>query len=290
MNHHKLREYLPRNNKVKRPDVYAFCSDDVINASLFITSLSIQGVSFISNCRKKKKVRLNYSVLPTKMRITTAFLAFSITLVMMELSNAEGPIQPASFQSPVIISQTTQGLRSNTYKKFAFGKLTLQYDLDTAPVYRQGYPLYRYYIALRADRAARISKEELKLLNDEGKLCLGNSPEMKTLEKGIDDKLVKYTYSFSVNHGMRMTWPTKIDGTIYLRDPNTKYFGVTVRAKYSSPIVAGTTCTQIEATVEAAVVEMVKDLKPKVTTKPTRPTTKTTPTTKGGCNAGSQTD
>jgi len=224
------------------------------------------------------------------MRITTAFLAFSITLVMMELSNAEGPIQPTSFESPVIISQTTQGLRSNTYKKFAFGKLTLQYDLDTAPVYRQGYPLYRYYIALRADRAARIIKEELKLLDDKGKLCLTKSSEKKTLEKGIDGKLVKYTYSLSVNHGMGMTWPTKIDGTINLQDPNTKYFGVTVRAKYCSPIVADTTCTQIEATVEAAVVAIVKDLKPKVTTKPPRPTPKAEPKTKGGCNAGSQTD
>lgn len=225
------------------------------------------------------------------MRITAAFLAFSITLVMLEFSNAEGPIQPASFQSPVIISQTTQGLRSDTYKKFAFGKLTLQYDLGTAPVYRQGYPLYRYYIALRADRAARIIKEELKLLDDKGKLCLRKLSEKKTLEKGIDDKLVKYTYSLSVDHGMKMTWPTKIDGTINLQDPNTKYFGVTVRAKYCSPIVEGTTCTQIEATVEAAVVPIVKDLKPKVTTtQAPRPTTKPKPTTKGGCNAGSQTD
>lgn len=224
------------------------------------------------------------------MRITTAFLAFSITLVMMELSNAEGPIQPTSFQSPVIISQTKQGLRSNTYKKFAFGKLTLQYDLGNAPVYRQGYPLYRYYIALRADRAARIIKEQLKLLDDKGKLCLTKSSEKKTLEKGIDRKLVKYTYSLSVNHGMRMTWPTKIDGTINLQDPNSKSFAVTVRAKYCSPIVADTTCTQIEATVEAALVAIVKDLKPKVTAKPPRPTPKAEPTAKGGFNAGSQTD
>lgn len=226
--------------------------------------------------------RFNYSVLPTKMRITTAFLAFSITLVMMELSNAEGPIQPASFQNPVISSQTTQGLRSDTYKTFAFGKLTLQYDLDTAPVYRQGYPLYRYYIALRADRAARIIKEEIKLLDDKGKLCLRELSEKKTLEKGIDANLVKYTYALSIDHGMKMTWPTKIDGIINISDPKTKFFGVTVRAKYCSPIVAGTTCTQIEFTVEAAVVEMVKDLKPKVTTTPKQ--------TKGDCKAGSQTD
>ena len=217
------------------------------------------------------------------MRITTAVLAFSI-IVMMELSNAEGPIQPTSFRSPVILSQTVQGLRSDTFKKVAFGKLLQKYESSNAPVYRQGYPLYRYYIALRKDRAARISKEELKLLDDKGNLCLGQSSEMKTLEQGIDGKLVKYTYSLSIDHGFAMTWPTKIDGTINIQDPNTKYFGVTTRAQYCAPIVAGTKCTQIETTVEATVVEIVQDWKPKVTTKPT------TKPTKGGCNAGSQTD
>jgi len=133
-------------------------------------------------------------------------------------------------------------------------------------VYRQGYPLYRYFISLLKDRAARISKEELKLLDGEGNLCLGESAEMKMLDQEIDDNLVKFTYSLSIDHGSGMTWPTKIDGTINLQDPITKFFAVTTRAQYCLPIVAGTKCTQIECTVKAAMAE--KDWKPKVTTQP----------------------
>jgi len=240
--------------------------------------------------RRKIKV---LSVLPTIMRISTSFLAFSVTLAMMELSNAVEPIKPTSFSTPVLISQTIPGLRSDTFKKVAFGHLVQEYEFSNAPVYRQGYPLYRYFISLLKDRAARISKEELKLLDDQGNLCLGESAEMKTLEQGIDDNLVKFTYSLSIDHGWAMTWPTKIDGTINLQNPKTKSFAVTTRAQYCSPIVAGTKCTQIETTVKAAMVEIVQDWKPKVTTKPTRPKTEPKPPsklTKGGCNAGSHTD
>ena len=227
------------------------------------------------------------------MRIITAFLAFSIPLVMMELSNAVKPIKPTSFSTPVLISQTILVLRSNTFKKVVFGHLVQDYEYSNAPVDRHGYALYREFIALRNDRAARISKEELKLLDDEGNLCLGESSEMKMLEEGIDDNLEKFTYSLSIDHGWGMTWPTKIDGTIDLKDPNTKFFAVTTRAQYWSPIVAATNCTQIETTVKAAMVEIVQDWKPKVTTQPTPPKTQPKPTskpTKGGCQAESQTD
>ena len=192
------------------------------------------------------------------MRITTAFLALSITIVIMEISDAARPIQPTSFRSPVIISQTKAGLRSSTFKKVVFGHLVQQYEFNNAPVYRQGYPLYRYYIALGKDRAARISYEEEKLLDDEGNLCLGESTEMQMLEKGIDDDLVKFTYTLSIDNGWAMTWPTKLDKTISLQDENSEYFAVTTRARYSVPLVAGTNCTQIETTVNAALVEMYK--------------------------------
>ena len=228
------------------------------------------------------------------MRITTAFLAFSITLVMMKsVSNAVKPIKPTSFRTPVLISQTIPGLRSDTFKKVAFGNRSQEYEFSNAPVYRRGYPLYRFYIHLRKDRAARISKEKETLLDDEGHLCLGESAQMQMLEQGIDGNLVKFTYSLSLNNEWTMTWPTKIDKTIHLQDPDTEYFDVTTRAQYSSPIVAGTKCTQIETTVKAAMVEIVQDWETKVTTKPTRPKTEPEPTskpTKGGCNAGSQTD
>ena len=224
------------------------------------------------------------------MRITAAFLAFTVTLLMMELSNAVKPIKPTSFQTPVLISQTKAGLRSETFKKIAFGHLVQEYEFSNAPVYRQGYPLYRYFIALRKDRAARISKEELKLLDDQGNLCLGESAGMKMLEEGIDDNLVKFTYSLPNDDGWVMAWPTKIDGTINMQDPNTKFFAVTTRAQYCQPIVAGTTCTQIETTVKAALVEIVQDWEPNVTTKPKTEPEPTSKPAKGGCNAGSQTD
>ena len=213
------------------------------------------------------------------MRITTAFLAFSITLVMMELSNARKPIKPKSFRTSVILSQTVEGLRSGTYQEAASGKQTQEYEYSDAPVYRKGYPLYRCYVALREDRAARISKEEEKLLDDKGNLCLGESSEKTTLEKGIDENLVKFTYTLQFNHGTRMTFTIKPDQTVDLQDPDTKYFLVTTRAQYNSSIVAGTTCTQIETTVEAAMVRIVSDQKPKVTTKPPGPNEGPKPTT-----------
>ena len=215
--------------------------------------------------------RSNYSVLQTTMRITTAFLAFSITLVMMEFSNARKPLESESFRTSVILSQTKEGLRSDTYQEAASGKRTQEYEYSDAPVYRNGYPLYRCYVALREDRAARISKEEEKLLDDKGNLCLGESSEMKTLEKGIDENLVKYTDTLQFDNGERMTFTIKPDQTVDLQDPDTKTFVVTIRAQYGSPIVAGTTCTQIETTVEAAMVKIVSDQKPKVTTKPAGP-------------------
>ena len=115
---------------------------------------------------------------------------------------------------------------------------------------------------------------------------------MKMLEEGIDDNLVKFTYSLSIDHGWEMTWPTKIDGTIDVSDPSIKFLAVTTRAQYCSLIVAATNCTQIETTVQAAMVEIVHDWKPNVTTQPTQPKTQPKPTskpTKGGCKAGSQT-
>ena len=217
--------------------------------------------------------RSNYSVLQTTMRITTAFLAFSITLVMMEFSNARKPIEPKSFRTSVILSQTKEGLRSDTNQEVASGKRTQEYEYSDAPVYRNGYPLYRCYVALREDRAARISKEEEKLLDDEGNLCLGESSEKKTLEKGIDENLVQYTDTLQFNNGRRTTFAIKPDQTVDLQDPDTKKFVVTIRAQYSSPIVAGTTCTQIESTVEATMLKILPDQKPKETTTQTQANT-----------------
>lgn len=272
--------------------------DDLLSV-LFVRATSSAGLHLSDSFLFKvghlrlgeEEERSKFCVLPTTMRTTTALVAFSITLVMVELSDAVRPIKPTSFRTPVTRSQTKAGLRSSTFKKVVFGHRVKQYEFSNAPVYRQGYPLYRYYIAFRKDRAARISYEDEKLLDDEGNLCLGESAEMQMLEEGIDDDLVKFTYSLSIDNGWAMTWPTKIDKTISLQDENSEYFAVTTRARYYVPLAAGTNCTQIETTVKAALVEI--QAKPKVTTKQTpnsesKPTTK--PTKANNCNAGSLTD
>lgn len=166
------------------------------------------------------------------------------------------PIKATTVRSPVIVSQTKQGLRSSTFTKVVVGYLVLRYTLSNAPVYRQGYPMYRSYAKVPEDRAVRITSEEQTLKDDQGNLCLGQSSNNQTLRDGIDDNLtdlkttVKYTRETKVYHG--------VDKTILLEDVKDNDFEITTTAQYNTPIVEGTTCTRLEKKVEGTMVQLYK--------------------------------
>lgn len=130
--------------------------------------------------------------------------------------------------------------------------------------------MYRYYIAFRKDKAARISYEEEKLLDAGGSLCQGETPVEKTLQQGIDGNLIKFIYTFRHNGGFSMTFPTKIDGKFDMQDNKTQTFELTVLASYNISIVAGTTCKQVGMTVHGTMVTLYQT-NPNVTSQP--PTT-----------------
>ena len=84
-------------------------------------------------------------------------------------------IKATKVSSPVIVSQTKQGSRSNTFVIALFGYVGLRHTLANAPVYRHGYPMYASYTTVPNERAVRIRYEGEKLLNADGNLCLGQS-------------------------------------------------------------------------------------------------------------------
>ena len=78
------------------------------------------------------------------------------------------------------------------FKKVVVAYLVRRYAFSNAPVYRSGYPLYRCYVAIPKDRSVRLSRDEEKLLDDQGEsVCLGEYAGNRTLEEGIDENLVE---------------------------------------------------------------------------------------------------
>ena len=198
------------------------------------------------------------------MRLATVFSLFVIFVLAGVSASA------ISWDSSVSVSETQLGSVASTHMKAVSGHLVNNYTLNNAPVYREGYPLYRYYIAFRQDKAARISYEEEKLLDDGGTLCLGEAPAKKTLQQGIDGNLIRLTYTTQIDGGISLTFPTRIDGKFDIQDNKTKTFELTVRAKYNISIVAGTTCKQVEMTVHGTMATLY-ETNPNATSQP--PTT-----------------
>ena len=168
------------------------------------------------------------------------------------------PIKATTVRSPVIVSQTKQGLRSSTRAKVFVGYLVLRYTLSTAPVYRQGYPMYRSYAAVPDERAVRIISEEKRLLDDRGRLCLGERSTSKTLREGIDDHLIDLKTTVEYKKTGEKKEYHGVDKTISLKDIKDQDFKITTTARYNEPVVAGTTCTQIEKKVEGTMVQLYK--------------------------------
>lgn len=114
--------------------------------------------------------------------------------------------------------------------------------------------MYRSYVSIPDDRAVRLSKEEQALLGDDGLLCLLSSGN-KTLAEGIDSELLEFNTTVTYSNGSTLT-KQGIDNTVSLGDIDEQDFEVTSVARYNTSIVDGTSCTQVENSIEGTMITM----------------------------------
>ena len=115
--------------------------------------------------------------------------------------------------------------------------------------------MYRIYVSIPEERAVRVTYERERLLDEEGNLCLGSSAGSQTLEEGIDDNLVHLNTTVKYKNGETKTL-LGVDKTVSLKDIKDQDFKVICLASYNVAIVKGTTCTQVEKTIEGTMVTM----------------------------------
>lgn len=218
------------------------------------------------------------------MKFSTLILLLFITVLLVVLSEARGrggsrsggrrssssrrsggssskpkitkntPITATTVRSPVIVRQTTLGSRPSSFKRIVAGYILYRYALSTAPVYRSGYPMDRSYVQIPNKRAVRVNVEEEQLLDSNGGLCLGQSSQNYTLRVGIDDNLVEL--KTTVTYMRTGVTKTYYNDTVSLEDINEQNFKVISRARYNTTIVVGTSCTQVEKSVEGTMVTL----------------------------------
>lgn len=168
------------------------------------------------------------------------------------------PIPATSKRSPVIVTQTTKGLRTNTFTKVFFGYMVVRYTLGNAKVYRYGYPMYRSYVIIPKDRAVRLTSEESKLMDADGNLCVNETKKgkMQNLREGIDEYLLELNTTIMYKKTGGVLRRTGINQTVSLKDIKDEDFVLMSNARYSITIVNGTNCTQLEKKVEGTMVIM----------------------------------
>ena len=169
------------------------------------------------------------------------------------------PIKPVKFCSPVIKSQTIRGSRTKLFTRVASGYLVMRYALNKAPVYREGFPVYKNYVSIPEERAVRISSERVSLLDSNGNLCLGYSSIPRTLKDGLDKNLVelKTTVVYKTNsEKVYITILYGVNNTISLEDIKEKNFTVTILARYNITVLRDTDCTQVEKQINGTMIEM----------------------------------
>ena len=169
------------------------------------------------------------------------------------------PIKPVKFCTPVIKSQTIRGSRTKLFTRVASGYLVMRYALNEAPVYREGFPVYKNYVSIPEERAVRISSERVSLLDANGNLCLGYSSIPRTLKDGLEKNLVelKTTVIYKTNpEKVHITILYGVNNTISLEDIKEKNFTVTILARYNVTVLRDTDCTQVEKQINGTMIEM----------------------------------
>ena len=162
------------------------------------------------------------------------------------------PIQARKVGSPVIRSQTIYGSRLSTLKKFVRGYILTIYELSNAPVYSNGYPMYRIFMSIPEKRAIRVTYENEELLDSNGTLCLGTNSTNRPLVKGVHPVSSKTTIFYYKEEG---TYAVNVD-TVFLKDVDGQAFKARSRISYDTVIVRGTNCTQVDSSVRATMISM----------------------------------
>ena len=186
-----------------------------------------------------------------KCSATSESLKFKISKTM--------PIKPVKFCTPVIKSQTIRGSRTKLFTRVASGYLVMRYALNKAPVYREGFPVYKNYVSIPEERAVRISSERVSLLDANGNLCLGYSSIPRTLKDGLEKNLVelKTTVIYKTNsEKVHITILYGVNNTISLEDIKEKNFTVTILTRYNVTVLRDTDCTQVEKQINGTMIEM----------------------------------
>ena len=169
------------------------------------------------------------------------------------------PIKPVKFCTPVIKSQTIRGSRTKPFTRVASGYLVMRYALNEAPVYREGFPVYKNYVSLPEERAVRISSERVRLLDANGNLCLGYSSIPRTLRDGLEKNLVELKTTVIYKKNPKNVYTTILYGVknkISLEDIKDKNFTVTSLARYNVTVLTDTDCTQVEKQINGTMIEM----------------------------------
>lgn len=118
--------------------------------------------------------------------------------------------------------------------------------------------MYRNYVFIPENRAVRLSEREEKLMDSQGKRCLGNSSKNQTLRDGIDNDLLELNTTIHYKESGKTVNLHGISNTVSLEDVKGQDFEVTSRARYNASIVVGTNCSQLELRIEGTMVEMYK--------------------------------
>ena len=170
------------------------------------------------------------------------------------------PIEPVTFCTPVIKSQTIRGSQiTELFTRVASGYFVMRYALNKAPVYREGFPVYEKYVSIPEERAVRISSERVSLLDANGNLCLGYSSIPRTLKEGLEKNLVelKTTLIYKKNpENVYLTILYGVNNTILLEDIKWKNFTVTILARYNVTVLRDTDCTQVEKQINGTMIKI----------------------------------
>ena len=166
------------------------------------------------------------------------------------------PIKPVKFCTPVIKSQTIRGSRTKLFTRVASGYLVMRYALNKAPVYREGFPVYKNYVSIPEERAVRISSERVSLLDANGNLCLGYSSIPRTLKDGLDKNLVELKTTVIYKTIPEEVYIYDVNNTISLEDIKEKNFTVTILTRYNVTVLRDTDCTQVEKQFNGTMIQM----------------------------------
>ena len=170
------------------------------------------------------------------------------------------PIKPEEFCTPVIKCQTIRGSRiTKLFTRVASGYLVMRYALNKAPVYREGFPVFKNYVSIPEERAVRISSKRVSLLDANGNLCLGYSSIPRTRKEGLEKNLVelKTTVIYKKNpENVYITILYGVNNTISLEDIKEKNFTVTIFARYNVTVLRDTDCTQVEKQINGTMTKM----------------------------------